>query len=176
MVVTTLLGLWGTAWAAPRDDALAGIGRCGALADERTWLNCVYGAVQPVRNQLGLSPAPASQTNLVPATSAMTSRIAGTGIAPTNQPKPREGFVSYLIGGNALITDMPLASYRFDSQGWFTLTLANGQVWKQIDGGQLAHWDRPAPQYIASISEGAVGSFNLTMNHESKRYKVRRYQ
>jgi len=172
--VAILSVLWGTAWAGTRDDALAGIGRCGSIADDRTWLNCVYGAVQPMRKQLGLPPAPASQTNLVPAVSATPSLIAGTGVHSANQAKRRNGFVSYLFGGNVLVTAIPLTSYRFDSHGWFTLTLANGQVWKQIDGSQLAHWDRPASQYTATISKGAVGSFNLSINNESTHYKVRR--
>src|ERR1700744_414229 len=49
-----------------RSGILATFNRCGVFADDRTWLNCIYGAVQPMRSQLGLPPAPASQTNLVP--------------------------------------------------------------------------------------------------------------
>src|ERR1700761_6018227 len=54
------------ALAAPRDDVLFGISRCGGIADDRTWLDCVYGAAQPMRAKLGLPPAPASQQALVP--------------------------------------------------------------------------------------------------------------
>ena len=54
------------ALAAARDDVLYGISRCGGIADDRTWLDCVYGAAQPMRAQLGLQPAPASQQKLVP--------------------------------------------------------------------------------------------------------------
>src|ERR1700749_2359927 len=54
------------AMAAPRDDVLFGISRCGGIADHRTWLDCVYGAAQPMRSKLGLPPAPASQQALVP--------------------------------------------------------------------------------------------------------------
>ena len=68
---------------------------------------------------------------------------------------------------------MPLSSYRFDTQGLFIVTLANGQVWEQRDG-PLVHWQRPASQYVVTISKGAVGSFNLTIAHESVQYKVRR--
>ena len=45
------------AMAGPRDDVLYGISRCGGIADDRTWLDCVYGAAQPMRAQLGLQPA-----------------------------------------------------------------------------------------------------------------------
>ncbi len=49
-----------------RDDVLDGISRCGGIPDDRTWLDCVYGAAQPMRAQLGLPPALASQQKLVP--------------------------------------------------------------------------------------------------------------
>src|SRR5271154_1492429 len=61
-----LLALAAPALAAPRDDVLYGISRCGGIADDRTWLDCVYGAAQPMRAKLGLPPAPASQQALVP--------------------------------------------------------------------------------------------------------------
>src|ERR1700744_1647390 len=61
-----LLALTLPALAGPRDDVLYGISRCGGIADDRTWLDCVYGAAQPMRAQLGLPPAPVSQQKLVP--------------------------------------------------------------------------------------------------------------
>src|SRR5258706_9632722 len=45
------------AQARPRDDALAGAFRCASVADSRQWLDCYYGAAQPVRAAFGLSPA-----------------------------------------------------------------------------------------------------------------------
>lgn len=55
-----------TAHAAPRDDVKAGAARCDSISDDHTWLNCYYGAAQPVRAELGLAPAPDSQQTLVP--------------------------------------------------------------------------------------------------------------
>jgi len=52
------------AQARPRDDAMAGAFRCAAVGDTRTWLDCYYGAAQPVRAQLGMAPAPAGQVKL----------------------------------------------------------------------------------------------------------------
>src|SRR6202012_4704704 len=150
---------------------LSGIARCGAITDDHTWLNCIYGAAQPMRGQLGLPPAPPSQTGLVPAASPGSPRFSG--VAPAvAEPKESGGFFSRLLGGEAVITAMPLSSYQFNSQGFFTITLANGQVWEQRDG-PLAHWQRPASQYVVTISKGAVGSFNLTVAHEGAQYKVR---
>jgi hypothetical protein len=52
------------AQARPRDDALSGAFRCAAIADSRQWLDCYYGAAQPVRAALGLPPALAAQLKL----------------------------------------------------------------------------------------------------------------
>lgn len=48
----------------PRDEALAGAFRCAVIADSRQWLDCYYGAAQPVRAALGLQPALAAQVQL----------------------------------------------------------------------------------------------------------------
>src|SRR5882757_7164961 len=52
------------AQARPRDDALSGAFRCAAIVDSRQWLDCYYGAAQPVRAALGLAPALAGQLKL----------------------------------------------------------------------------------------------------------------
>jgi hypothetical protein len=52
------------AQARPRDDALSGAFRCATIADSRQWLDCYYGAAQPVRAALGLAPALAGQLKL----------------------------------------------------------------------------------------------------------------
>jgi hypothetical protein len=43
---------------------LSGAFRCAAIADSRAWLDCYYGAAQPVRAALGMSPALAGQLKL----------------------------------------------------------------------------------------------------------------
>src|ERR1700744_5629704 len=58
-----------------RDDVMTNLQRCAGFTDNRTWLNCYYGAAQPMRAQLGLSPAPDSQVSLV-------------GTAPVPPPPP----------------------------------------------------------------------------------------
>jgi hypothetical protein len=50
--------------ARPRDDALAGAFRCAVIGEARAWLDCYYGAAQPVRAGLGLAPALAAQVRL----------------------------------------------------------------------------------------------------------------
>jgi hypothetical protein len=63
--------LLGSAWASPaladaRQDVLSASQRCSGIADDRAWLDCYYGAAQPMRGRLGLPAAPAGQIRLVP--------------------------------------------------------------------------------------------------------------
>jgi hypothetical protein len=158
----------GQALADVRDDVLSSAARCGAIVDNRQWLDCYYGSAQPMRGQLGLPPAPASQTALVPA-------IAPGGAPPAPRQRPH-GFLDRITGGGTVLNKVAAASYSFDDQGFFTVTLANGQVWRQQDGDQLAHWTKPAGHYLVTVTQGALGSFNLTVPDDGYRYKVRRFR
>ena len=64
LLVPAALCLAVPAQARPRDDALAGAVRCAVIGDSRQWLDCYYGAAQPVRAALGLAPALAAQVQL----------------------------------------------------------------------------------------------------------------
>lgn len=64
LLVPAILSLAAPAEARPRDDALASGFRCAVIADSRAWLDCYYGAAQPVRAALGLAPALAAQVKL----------------------------------------------------------------------------------------------------------------
>jgi hypothetical protein len=54
----------GFAQARPRDDAMARAYHCAGQPATRVWLDCYYGAAQPVRAALGMPPAPAAQVQL----------------------------------------------------------------------------------------------------------------
>lgn len=64
LLVPAVAGLATAAEARPRDDALASAFRCATIADSRLWLDCYYGAAQPVRASLGMQPALAAQLKL----------------------------------------------------------------------------------------------------------------
>ncbi len=64
LFIPAILSLTGPAQARPRDDALSGAFRCAAIADSRAWLDCYYGAAQPVRAALGMPPALTAQLKL----------------------------------------------------------------------------------------------------------------
>jgi hypothetical protein len=152
------------ALADPRTETLSAAVRCNAIGDYRTWLECYYGAAQPLRAILGLSPAPASQVALVPpagaALPAAPARPAT--VVPQRALNDDEDYVPR----------QPMTAYSFDGEGRFTVTLANGSVWKQIkDDSIKARWNAPAQTYIASVVPGMMGAHFLRVSDKHS-YRV----
>lgn len=135
-----------------RDAVIVAASRCGSVAAERPWLDCYYSAANPARGLLGLvsAAAPAPATALSLAHGGMLDK----------QP----------IKGSGRMT-----SYTFDSNGFFTVVLDNGEVWRQIDGDtSTAHWFKKPGSYVATVTPGALGSSNLRVQGEGRSYRVRR--
>jgi len=173
------------AFADTRDDVAAGVYRCARIADDRQWLECFYGAAQPMRAQLGLPPAPESQQTLsrlsggTPA--AMPPSIPRLVSAPppavaSAAPTPSARFGLPHDSSSARETGR-IASFTFDRFGIFTATLTNGQVWQQSSSDSThAQWHAsPAKTaYNVEISEGILGSYNFKVIGMPGNYKVRR--
>ncbi len=144
---------------AARDAVIAAAAHCGSVAAERPWLDCYYAAANPVRSLLGLSPVPASM-------------IVSN---PAPPPRKDDGFLGDVFSKPEVKADGRVASYKFDRNGFFTIVLANGEVWRQIDGDTaVAHWFKKPGSYVVIITGGALGSFNLRVRGEPTSYKVRR--
>ena len=61
-----------------------------------------------------------------------------------------------------------------DSSGAFTVTLADGQVWKQSDEDEVYHparWRRPASEMLVTIAPDAMHTFILTVAGETASIK-----
>jgi hypothetical protein len=145
---------------APRYQTTSEVLRCNTLSQDRQWLDCYYAAAQPVRAQLGLSPAPQVRPPL-PAQDAMR--------APASPSGARDATAAVFPVSSRM------ASYSFDRYGLFTVALANGQTWRQLSGDTIAaHWTKPAAGYTVQISRGALRSFNLKVKGVSSEYKVER--
>jgi hypothetical protein len=165
LALVTLVALMPlAAKAAPRDDSRAGITRCDQIADDRQWLDCIYGAVQPMRSRLGLSPAPEFQQRLVPGGPAMRPMAQRpAAMAPAAPVEKR--------------TDnwVHLTAYNFDRHGMFTVTLPDGTVWRQqADDVNYAHWKEPASHYVVSVGEGLAGHGILELRNDGNEYQVQR--
>jgi len=230
-----LLGLVpAPALAAPRDDATAGAYRCATIGDLRPWLDCFYGAAQPVRARLGLPPAPAAQVKLALAPPAGNAPSGDTrlrddvmatvlrcyaaqedrqwldcyygaaqpvraklglpagpqaplGLAqPVARPIPipvplhagedQFGMANAAPGRNVDQIASRMTAYEFSRfTRMFTVTLANGQVWRQLSGDtSYAHWNKPPGSYLVTIRHGAFRSFNLQVKDIPTLFKVQR--
>jgi hypothetical protein len=160
------------AQAGPREDSRAGIARCDALTDDRSWLDCVYGAVQPMRARLGLSPAPDFQQRLATGTTAgpgvrtvPTRPMAAAPMAPASVQAVHRGKEDWVH----------LAAYTFNRHGMFTVTLPDGTVWQQDDSDvNYAHWKDSASHYVVSVGEGISGRGTLELQNDGNEYIVRR--
>lgn len=154
-----------------REDVIAGIERCGVMNDNRVWLDCVYGAVQPMRAQLGLQPAPEFQQRLVP---PIQMAVAPARTSPARPPAPRRkpGFFNNLLNAPPVAVSK-MASYRYEKNGAFVVALENGQQWRQTE---LIHgsvsWDKEPASYTVTITEGAFGSYSLRTSDSPRTYKV----
>ena len=156
----------------PRYQATTEALRCNSIGEDRQWLNCYYAAAQPVRAQLGLSPAPQALAGAVKPAGGATINPAGNALAPSRASGVERS-------GPALQGPNPgwlqLASYSFNRYGIFTISLSNGQQWRQLSGDtSLAHWSKPAAKYWVRVTRGALGSVNLRIKGDAAAYKVER--
>ena len=161
------------ALAGPREDVYSASLRCSALADDRSWLDCYYGAAQPMRGQLQLPAAPASQTTLIPPSIGASDVHQQVSRSAPQKAGPIGRTIDFLTGSGAVISNAPIKSVDSGRQGPFTVFLANGQVWKQSDDQiKWVKWrDEPGAHQV-TIWKGAMNTFNLGFDDETSKYKV----
>jgi hypothetical protein len=137
-----------------RDAVVGEASRCNGIGQERGWLDCYYAAAQPMRALLGLSVQASSKAVVA---------------APASVSLPKG---DWLTGSERKLVS-PMTAYSFDLRGLFTVTLANGQTWRQMPGDvHHPHWIKPAGSYVVSLSRGALGSVNFTVQGQPGLYKV----
>jgi hypothetical protein len=176
---TALALLSSPAFADIRDDVLSGMQRCQLIPDDRTWLDCTYGAQQPMRAKLGLPPAPDFQLRLVPPAAGPQQHFVPSAASPAtdsaSRPAPlsrrKASFFQILTGTAQPLAISPLASISYDTRGAFLVTLQNGQVWHQIDP-DFSTKPRFKLGAKATVTPGAMGSYNFKTDQESRMYKV----
>ena len=146
------------ALAAPRDDVLFGISRCGGIADDRTWLDCVYGAAQPMRSKLGLPPAPASQQALVPPPiPGQAAPQAQAMAAPAMTPEQQSDFEAFkqLAPASRILLKLATPKVRANRAGHHpeNLQVRRGRLfhrhlgqWRNLAAGFQRHALRPLEQ------------------------------
>jgi hypothetical protein len=157
-----------------RDDVMAGMQRCRSIPDDRIWLECTYGAQQPMRAKLGLQPAPDYQQRLVPpVTSAAPGAPPGVSAAPgpTAAPVPsrKASLMQVLTGSAPPIATSAITSVVYDANDAFLVTLQNGQTWRQLNAGMTPKIRFKSGTKV-TIRPGALGTYNMLADGRS--YKV----
>ena len=156
-----------------RDAAMAGAARCADVAGDRLWLDCYYAASNPVRLALGLPSlaGPPVMARVAPPPPPAPVPLPG----PPPTPQRSSGFLSGIFGPTVVEVQARMVRYSFDSHKSFTITLENGQTWRQLDGDTgVAHWRKAAATYLVTIKSGAMGSHNLTVKDAPGMFKVKR--
>ncbi len=169
-----------------RDDVLANAQRCSAIADYRQWLDCYYGAAQPLRALLGLAPATAEQQRLSAGVRTAPGPAAGGasanrfGMPESDKVPPQQfGLARNESAENVDHISARMTAFSLDRNGSFTATLSNGQIWRQLsaDTGHV-QWEK-SPQlvvYNVTIERGMLGSYNFRVQGKPGLYKVVRVQ
>jgi hypothetical protein len=155
-----------------REDILAAMRRCSAIADDRTWLDCTYGAQQPMRARLGLPAAPESQQRLVPPVSYPSARQTDAEAAPLLHRT--EAAVEGLGAQTSSRVTSTLVGVRYDKQGGFVATLENGQVWHQVNLVEGAPKVRMTLGARITVQRGSMWSYDLKVDKDSHSFKVDR--
>ena len=151
-----------------RDDVMSTVLRCYAKPEDRAWLDCYYGAAEPVRALLGL-PAGPQPAPVVP---QFSSRIMP---APVRSGEDQFGLSDGAPGRRVEQITSRMTAYEFTRFKIFTVTLANGQVWRQLSGDiSYAHWNKLPGSYLVTIRHGAFRSFNLQVKDIPTVFKVER--
>lgn len=163
------------ALAGPREDTLAGIERCRALSNDRVFLDCVYGAAQPLRTALGLAPATPGQVGLVPPAPGAAPRPAPMMPAPIPAARAQTAPQPRLPGGQAIgkATRDWLETYSFDRRGLFTILLGNGQMFRQDPSDPArADWRGRASDYRVMLVMENARTGQMSVQGDKPVYRV----
>lgn len=175
--------LSGAALAGVRDDVLEAMGRCTAITDNQGRLACYDAAAPRLRDALATPPSslgrpPTKQEQESWFGFNLDDIFGGGSAATTPQEFGKERTAEAQTTREREEIDSissPVSEVSFTTFGHFIVFLANGQVWRQLQGDADRAYFRPhAQDNTVTISRGAIGSYNLTLNGSGKVFKVTR--
>lgn len=195
----------GAANADPRDEALSAMLRCSALPDRTARLGCYDATIARAPGAMNQATAarPAPQSYAAPAPAYVPPPAAPVA-ARNRQPGVFDGILgaggpargpqttvaqfgsesianggshAYPVARDGDTIDQISArviGYDFAS-GYISVSLDNGQVWRQAGGTPLGHLSKPALSYSAVIGrDGPYGSYGLKLSGVAQMIGVRR--
>jgi hypothetical protein len=184
------------AQADPRDEALSAMLRCSGMGDKAQRLVCYDSAVVRVPGALN---APTASVNNGPVAEAaappVIHRQRSSGFiaslfgpdGPNRAPQTtvaQFGSESIANGGKQAYP-IPMDGDTIDGftarlvnydvgGGYMTVTLDNGQVWRQVSGEPVGHLARPAASYVVTFERGGAGAYSMKLSHFGRTLAVRR--
>jgi len=88
-------------------------------------------------------------------------------------PPPQTNGVFGNLFNNGSEETLQMASYRFDPHGTFTVTLSNGQVWRQrANDTAFATWGAKPGDYYATVRAQTTGGYSLSVRGDDGLYQV----
>ncbi|MDE2267087.1 MAG: hypothetical protein KGL29_14390 [Alphaproteobacteria bacterium] len=162
--VTALLFTPAFSHAGPRDDMLEALGKCADMPGAEARHLC-FDQLVPRLKAMASAPAPPDQPVVREDNGSWFGLdVQGIFSSPRDDDQTADqGRISAAV-----------TRYWIDSQGYFVVSLGNGQVWGQLDGDDsFAHF-RKSGENTVVISRGFLGSYNLQLNGLGENYKVKR--
>jgi len=127
-----------------------------------------------------LPPAPGFQTQLVPPAPGARAGMpppsppaaAPARVASAPPPQKTDGLFGSLFDNGSEET-LRMASYNFNPRGLFTVTLSNGQVWRQrANDTAFATWGAKANDYYVTVRAQTTGGYSLSVRGDDGLYQV----
>ena len=169
LVLTTLSAVFLPAPLWAQDSLATQLRQCSVIVGSVERLACYDQlAHHPVPAASQLLPAPLQVPQRpMPSPPADQTVLFGADTIPqaTPTPPPRSNLDS--------ITS-PVVDFSFDVRGHFTVILANGQIWRQIEGDPPNVPLRKGRTHTATISRAVLGSYSIHFDDPRGLFKVLR--
>ena len=186
--LAALLLCAGPVYATSSSPLLQALDHCAGVSSDAARLACYDGLAPQVRAKV--SGTPITQRTRALAQKRQQESWFGFdlgglfGSSPSEQTKPsqfgQDNLPVHVVKRNATTQSIDSISarvkdYAYNPFGKFIVTLANGQIWKELsadDGHAMFHKD-PSANHV-KITRGFLGSYDLYINGSYRVFKVRR--
>lgn len=170
-----------------QDPLAAQLRQCMSVFGAVERLSC-YDRIAHSANLVAVTPAPAVPPPApvaqpaparMPQPAPPPAGFGYNGAAPSRQTTPQQFGAENIPHPAAAPREINAISAavteaHFTPQGRFVVTLANGQVWQQIQGDVAVPNLRRRIARTVTIRRGALGSYNLTFSDQRGMFKVDR--
>jgi hypothetical protein len=170
--------------AGPRDDVIGTLVKCADITDKAARLDCYDQAAPQLRAaaQAPATPPPPPVAAAQPAEPppAPVSQQGGSFLnsldpfGDSPQGPSAQQMAYQPIGAEILPVTIGVADYSVAPNGSFSVTLDNGQIWRERN----EHYDHPRfrsdAKNVVVIERGLIGGYNLYLKGNGTPYKVLR--